>query len=326
MNITVFEVSNDERQELEHLSRTLPVTFRLVEGNLSEETLALAEGAEGVSTLGRSTLDRAMLERLKAMGVGYVSTRTIGVDHIDLAAAKELGLRVSHAAYPPEAVANFTIMLMLLVLRRYKPAMWRQQVNDYSLYGLMGRSMNKQTVGVVGTGSIGATVIRELSGFGCRILAYNLFECEELRPYATFVDLDTLYRESDIITFHVPYTPETSRMVNRESISRMKDGVILINTARGELMDIDAVTEAIETEKIGSLAMDVFEHEQGIYHADRKTDILKNKDMVYLRQFPNVVLTQHMAFYTEESIISMVDCGIQSLLDMKEGRPTRLEL
>lgn len=326
MNITVFEVSNDERQELEYLSRTLPVTFRLVEGNLSEETLALAEGAEGVSTLGRSTLDRAMLERLKAMGVGYVSTRTIGVDHIDLAAAKELGLRVSHAAYPPEAVANFTIMLMLLVLRRYKPAMWRQQVNDYSLYGLMGRSMNKQTVGVVGTGSIGATVIRELSGFGCRILAYNLFECEELRPYATFVDLDTLYRESDIITFHVPYTPETSRMVNRESISRMKDGVILINTARGELMDIDAVTEGIETEKIGSLAMDVFEHEQGIYHADRKTDILKNKDMVYLRQFPNVVLTQHMAFYTEESIISMVDCGIQSLLDMKEGRPTRLEL
>ena len=326
MNITVFEVSNDERQELEYLSRTLPVTFRLVEGNLSEETLALAEGAEGVSTLGRSTLDRAMLERLKAMGVGYVSTRTIGVDHIDLAAAKELSLRVSHAAYPPEAVANFTIMLMLLVLRRYKPAMWRQQVNDYSLYGLMGRSMNKQTVGVVGTGSIGATVIRELSGFGCRILAYNLFENEELRPYATFVDLDTLYRESDIITFHVPYTPETSRMVNRESISRMKDGVILINTARGELMDIDAVTEGIETEKIGSLAMDVFEHEQGIYHADRKTDILKNKDMVYLRQFPNVVLTQHMAFYTEESIISMVDCGIQSLLDMKEGRPTRLEL
>ncbi len=326
MNITVFEVSNDERQELELLSRTLPVTLRLEEKNLTVETLSLAEGAEGVSTLGRSRLDRAVLEGLKAMGVGYVSTRTIGVDHIDLAAAKELGIRVSHAFYPAEAVADFTIMLMLLVLRRYKPAMWRQQVNDYSLYGLMGRSLRRQTVGVVGTGSIGAAVIRELSGFGCRILAYNLVECEELRPYAAFVDLDTLYRESDIITFHVPFTPETSRMVNRESLSRMKDGVILINTARGELMDIDAVTEGIETEKIGSLAMDVFQNEQGIYHADRKTDILRNKDMVYLRQFPNVVLTQHMAFYTEESIVSMVDCGITTLLDMKEGRPTRLEL
>ena len=151
-------------------------------------------------------------------------------------------------------------------------------------------------------------------------------DCEDLHPYATFVDLDTLYRESDVITFHVPATPETMHMVNRESLSRMKDGVVLINTARGELMDIDAITEGIETEKIGSLAMDVFEHEQGIYHADRKTDILKNKDMVYLRQFPNVVLTQHMAFYTEESIVSMVDCGIHSLLDMKEGRKTRLEL
>ena len=326
MNIAVFEVSSDERAEFDRLSRTLDVNLRLVEGNLSMDTLVRAEGCEAVSTLGRSRLDRELLGALKAMGIGFVSTRTIGVDHIDLAAAKELGLRVSHAAYPPDAVADFTLMLILMVLRRYKPAMWRQQVNDYSLYGLMGRSLRRQTVGVVGTGSIGAAVIRALAGFGCRILAYNLVECEDLRPWATFVDLETIYRECDIITFHVPATAETRRMVNRESLSRMKDGVILINTARGELMDIDAVTEGIETEKIGSLAMDVFENEQGIYHADRKTDILRNKDMVYLRQFPNVVLTQHMAFYTEESIISMVDCGIESLLDMKAGRPTRLEV
>lgn len=326
MNIAVFEVSRDERQELDLLGRTLPVSLRLIEERLTPETVHLAEGAEGVSILGRSLADEAILAELKNIGVRFLSTRTIGVDHIDVAAARRLGLRVSHAAYPPDAVADFTIMLMLLVLRRYKPAMWRQNVNDYSLNGLMGRSLGRQTVGVVGTGSIGAAVIRELSGFGCRILAYNLVECEELRPYATFVDLETLYRECDIITFHVPFTPETQHMVNRETLSIMKDGVILINTARGELMDIDAVTEGVETEKIGSLAMDVFEHEQGIYHADRKTDILKNKDMVYLRQFPNVVLTQHMAFYTEESIVSMVDCGIQSLLDMKEGRATRLEL
>lgn len=326
MNIAVFEVSRDERQELDLLGRTLPVTLHLFEKTLTLETASLAEGSEGVSILGHSVLDRPILEELTRHGVKYLSTRTIGVDHIDVAAARELGLRLSHAAYPPDAVADFTIMLMLLVLRHYKPAMWRQNVNDYSLKGLMGRSLGRQTVGVVGTGSIGAAVIRELSGFGCRILAYNLVECEELRPYATFVDLDILYRESDIITFHVPFTPETLHMVNRKTLSIMKDGVILINTARGELMDIDAVTEGVETEKIGSLAMDVFEHEQGIYHADRKTDILKNKDMVYLRQFPNVVLTQHMAFYTEESIVSMVDCGIRSLLDMKEGRATRLEL
>ena len=171
MNITVFEVSPDERQELELLSRTLPVTLRLVEKNLSMETLSLAEGAEGVSTLGRSRLDRSMMEELKKLGVHYLSTRTIGVDHIDLEAARECGIRVSHAAYPPAAVADFTIMLMLLVLRHYKPAMWRQNVNDYSLKGLMGRSLHSLTVGVVGTGSIGATVIQSLAGVGCRILA-----------------------------------------------------------------------------------------------------------------------------------------------------------
>ena len=133
MNIAVFEVSSDERAELDRLSRTLDVNLRLVEGNLSMDTLSSAEGCEAVSTLGRSRLDRELLNALRAMGVGYVSTRTIGVDHIDLAAAKEAGIRVSHASYPPDAVADFTIMLMLMVLRRYKPAMWRQQVNDYTL-------------------------------------------------------------------------------------------------------------------------------------------------------------------------------------------------
>lgn len=326
MNIAVFEVSADERAELNRLSHALNVNLHLAEPILSQNTLSLAKGCEAVSIFGRSRLTFDILCALKDMGIRYISTRTIGVDHIDLAAAKNLGIRVSHASYPPDAVADFTVMLILVVLRRYKPAMWRQQVNDYSLFGLMGRSLRHQTVGVVGTGNIGAAVIRSLTGFGCRILAYNLKECAHLRPFAAFVDLHTLYKESDIITFHVPLTEKTRHMVNKESLSLMKNGVILINTARGDLMDINAVTEGIETEKIASLAMDVFENEEGIYHADRKTDILRNKDMVYLRQFPNVVLTPHMAFYTEESIISMVDCGIESLLDMQAGRSTKLEV
>lgn len=326
MKIAVFEASADERPELEYLGRTLPVELSLFSENLSEATLARAEGCEAVSTLGRSRLDRTLLEKLKAMGVGFVSTRTIGVDHIDVAAAKELGIRVSHAFYPPDAVADFTVMLILMVLRRYKPAMWRQNVNDFSLGGLMGRSLKVLTVGIVGTGSIGGAVAERLSGFGCRVLGVNPREREELKGLVEYVDLETLYRESDIITFHVPCNASTYHMVNPASLKLMKDGVVLINTVRGELMDIDALTEGIESRKIGALAMDVFQNEQGIYHADRKNDIIKNKDMVYLRQFPNVVLTQHMAFYTEQSIISMVDCGIQTLLDMKNGVPTSLEL
>ena len=326
MDITVFETSSDELQHFEALARTLPVSLHQVEEPLSMNNISQAEGSEGISVLGRSKLSRPLLTRLKDMGITLISTRTIGVDHIDIEAARELGIRVSHAWYPPEAVADFTIMLMLMVLRHYKPAMWRQNVNDYSLKGLMGSSLRQKTVGVVGTGAIGSTVIRELSGFGCPILAHDSRKAEGLPSMVHFVDLETLYRESDIITFHIPYTLQTHHMVDRDALAQMKDGVILINTARGELMDIAAITEGIETEKIGALAMDVFEHEKGIYHADRKTDILKNKDMVYLRQFPNVVLTQHMAFYTRESIGNMVACGIQSLLDMKNGTPTRLEV
>lgn len=326
MKIAVFEANADERPELLRLNDALPVELRLESVNLSAATMHLAEGCEAVSTLGRSTLDRDLLASLKAMGVRFVSTRTIGFDHIDIRAAHELGLRVSHAWYPPQAVADFTIMLMLMVLRNYKPALWRQQVNDYSLRGLKGRSLGRQTVGVIGTGNIGAAVIQQLAGFGCRILAHNPSPREELSGLAEFTDLETIWRECDIITFHMPCTPETHEIVNRETIARMKDGVVLINTARGELMDIEALIEAVESEKIGGLAMDVFRNEQGIYHSDRKTDIFRNRKMAYLRQFPNVVLTQHMAFYTEESVVSMVDCGIQSLIDMKEGRPTRLEL
>ena len=326
MKIRVFEASPDERADLVRLNETLPVELLLEPTALSDANLHLAEGCDAVSTLGRSRLDRYMLEKLKALGVRYVSTRTIGFDHIDLAAAHDLGLRVSHAWYPPYAVADFTIMLMLIVLRRYKPALWRQQVNDYSLGGLMGRSLRAQTVGVVGTGNIGAAVIRQLQGFGCRILACGLEFSDDLRGLAEFVDWETIQREADIITFHVPCTDETRDMVNAESLARMKDGVILINTARGELMDVEALMDGVENKKIGGLAMDVFLNEQGIYHADRKTDIFRNRHVAYLRQFPNVVLTQHMAFFTQESITSMVECGIQSILDMAEGRETRLEL
>ncbi len=326
MKIAVFETSNDERAELARLGAELPIELQLHDECLSEGTLALAEGCEAVSTLGRSMLSAGVLEKLHAMGVRFASTRTIGFDHIDVKAAHALGMRVSHAGYPPDAVADFTVMLMLMVLRHYKRAMWRQNVNDFSLNGLMGCSLKSRTVGIVGTGNIGAAVIRNLSGFGCRILAYNLFEVESLRDLATFVSLDEIFRQCDIISFHVPSTPETHHIVDRESLKKMKDGVILVNTARGELMDIDALTEGIENRKIGGLAMDVFEHEQGIYHANRKNDIIKNREMAYLRQFPNVVLTQHMAFYTEQSIISMVDTGIQGLLDMKNGVSTGFEL
>lgn len=326
MKIAVYELRQDEKKKLEELKEKHGLELVTTGKTLNKQTLKLCAGCEGVSVLGRSSLDSELLAGLKKQGVSCISTRTVGYNHINTAYGKEIGLRMCNAGYPPKGVAEFAVMLMLLTLRHYKPAMWRQNVNDYSLFGLTGQELGSQTVGVIGTGNIGTEVLKILSGFGCNLVAYNKGEAKEGQKYARYVSLEELYRVSDIITLHVPLTEENRHFINKEAIGRMKHGVILINTARGELMDIEAMTEGIESQKIGALGLDVFENEEGIYHADRKTDILKNRDMVYLRQFPNVVMTQHMAFYTRANIDSMVTWGIEGLLDMYSGRVCRQEI
>lgn len=244
------------------------------------------------------------------------SASTIYID-----AAKELGIHVCNTTYPPYGVAEFAVMLMLMALRNYKPAMWRQQVNDYSLAGLRGRELRTLTVGVMGTGRIGRAVIDYLRGFGCKILAYDPFPSEELagRGDVAYVGLDELYAQSDLVTVHVPLMDSTRGIIDREAIAKMRDGVVLVNVSRGELMDVDALVEGIESEKIGALVMDVFPEEDGIYHVSRTHDILANRNMAYLRQFPNVILTQHIAFYTDIDVDSMVEQGVRGVVAMKAG-------
>ena len=326
IKIAVYDVREDEKEKLKQIEEQLGIEMYLTTQGLNTDTVTLAKGCSGISVLGHHYIGEEVLIKCKEAGITHLSTRTIGYNHIDVKRAKELGFRVSNASYPPYGVADFTVMLMLLVLRNYKPAMWRQQVNDYSLAGLQGRELRHMTVGIIGTGKIGSAIIEMLHGFRCRILANSVVENEEVKQYATYVDLETIYRECDIISIHIPLTDKVRHMINAETIAKMKDGVILINTARGELMDIRALTEGIESKKIGALAMDVFENEQEIYHQDLKNDIIKNRDMAYLRQFPNVVLTQHMAFYTNADVESMITCGIESLVCFAKGEPYACEL
>ena len=175
------------------------------------------------------------------------------------------------------------------------------------------------TVGIVGTGRIGRAVAEILRGFGCRMLAYDPYPADSL-PQVRYVSLAELYRQSDLITLHLPLTAENRHMIDEESIAKMKDGVVLINVSRGELTQIEALIRGIESRKIGALAMDVFEDETEIYHHRRINDIIANRSMAYLRQFPNVILTQHMAFYTDVNTRSMVECGLKGIVDMAEGR------
>lgn len=315
MKFAYYGLWEDERPKLKELQEKYGFECFATSDVLTTENVFRCEGCDGVSILGKCTIGAEVLEKLRSLGVKYLSTRTVGYNHIDLEAAKRLGFRLSNSQYPPDSVAEFTLMLILMSLRKYKQALWLQQVNDYALDYLKGSVLRFQTVGVVGTGRIGGRVIELLSALGCRVLCYSADYNEKVASLASYVDLETLYRESDVVTFHVPLLPSTEHMVNRETLQKMKDGVVLVNTARGELFDTEALIWGIESRKIGALAMDVFEGEDGIYHVDRTDDILHNRDMAYLRQFPNVVLTPHMAFYTQLSMDSMIGNSTKSLLD-----------
>ena len=316
MKIFAYEVRPDEAACFEKLRQEHGVDIVLSGEVPTLDNAALAAGCEGVTMLGQGRIDAALLDAYHSFGVRYLSTRTIGYNHIDLDHAKDIGIHVCNADYAPNGVAEYTIMLMLLCLRHYKPSLWRINVNDFSLGGLQGRELRNLTVGVVGTGSIGKQVIRTLQGFGCRILAYSRHPDPNVD--AEYVDLDTLYAQSDLITYHTALTPETFHMVNAESIAKMKNGVIIVNSARGPLMDSAALVEAVERGKIGALGLDCIEKEEGIYHKNHRDDIISNRDMAYLRQFPNVVMTPHMAFYTDAAVESMVQCGVEGILEMAE--------
>ncbi len=326
MKIVIYEERSYENKVIEEYKKNPELEIITTSETLNANTLNLLKGADAVSTLGYSVLDKKLLDKIKENGVKYLSTRTIGYNHYDVKYAKEIGLKVSNVTYAPNGVADFTVMLMLIAIRKYKPAMWRQNVNDYTLNGLMGKEMRHLTVGVMGTGRIGAAVIKNLSGFGCKILAYDVYKNDSIKELVQYVELDELFNKSDIITLHMPLNKTNENIINKSSIDKMKDGVVIVNTARGELMNIADLTDGIESKKIGALALDVFENENEIYHHYFSTDIIKNKDMAYLRQFPNVILTQHMAFFTDSAVEEMISHSLNCLISFYKTNTCANEL
>lgn len=326
MKIAVFEKRPYEETIITQFAKQNNIEVVTTDEILDDKTIHLCEGADAITTLGFSKLTKKYIDKVKEKGVRFLSTRTIGYNHYDVEYAKKQGLKVSNVSYSPNGVADFTVMLMLIAIRKYKPAMWRQNVNDYTLNGLMGKELRNMTVGVLGTGRIGATVIKNLSGFGCKIIAYDTYKNESLKDVVEYVELEEIFKKSDIITIHIPLTEANKNIINKQNIQLMKKGVIIVNTARGELMNIPDLIEGIESEKIGALALDVFDKEEAIYHHNRSTDIIQNRDMAYLRQFPNVILTQHMAFFTDSAVEEMISNSLNNLLDFYNTGICRNEL
>lgn len=298
----------DELACCERFSKQYGIDFAWTTEYPTAENAALAANCEAVCTT-PCDMSAPMLDRFAALGVKYLPCRCIGYDHIDLAHARQLGMRVSNVSYAPGGVANYAVMLMLMCLRKIMPIMKRADIQDYSLKGKMGRDISNCTVGVIGTGRIGCTVLKSLSGFGCRLLAYDVRENDEARQYAQYWPLDELLAQCDVITLHTNATAENHHLIDAAALDKCRNGVVLVNTARGSLIDSDALIAALESGRVGAAALDVLEQENGLYYYNREGDVIPNAELSILRSYPNVILSPHTAFYTDDAVESMIgDC------------------
>ncbi|HEY3527711.1 MAG TPA: NAD(P)-dependent oxidoreductase [Nocardioides sp.] len=285
-----------------------PIT--VTEAPVSASTVDLARGNRCISVDHKTRVSNPTLLQLSRAGVAYVSTRSIGLNHIDVDYAHSVGISVEAVEYSPDSVADYTMMLILMSLRHAKSVVSRVSVHDFRLYGVRGRELRDLTVGVVGTGRIGSAVIDRLRGFGCRILGHDTCPATS----APYVSLDELVRRSDIVTLHTPLTAATHHLLNRERIDRLKPGAIVVNTGRGALLDTEALVQALERGQLGGAALDVLEGEDGIFYADRRAALLEHTLLLRLEPLPNVVISPHTAFYTDHALRDAVRNSVAGCL------------
>jgi D-lactate dehydrogenase len=337
LKLAVYTERPDERLYFERFGRQFGVELVERQEDPAPETACFADGAQCITII-TTPIDALLLEVFRERGVRFISTRSIGVDHIDLQAAARLGIRVGNVSYDPDAVSNYTVMLILMAIRHIKNIARLSVAGDFSLrHGVQGRNLRNLTVGIAGTGRIGKRVVEHLSSFGCPLLVYShrwslagsskdAHEDATVQKYARYVDWEEFLTSSDIISLHMHPTSETHHIINRDAIAKMKDGVILVNTARGGLVDSKALIEAIESGKISGAALDVHEDELNLYYKDLRGKPLVNRPLAVLRSFPNVIVTPHTAFYTDQTVSDMVENTIRSCRHFINGEPNPWEV
>jgi D-lactate dehydrogenase len=290
--------------------------LNLLDVRLTEITVSLAQRADAVSLFTSDDASAEVLEKLGALGIKYIALRTAGYNNVAIERATELGIKVARVpAYSPYAIAEHTMALILALNRKLIRAHNRVRDMNFSLNGLTGFDLNGKTVGVMGTGKIGAILVKILHGFGCKILTFDTSENETLvEKYGVcYTDCKTLCSESDIISLHVPLTPSTKHLINARHISIMKPGVMLINTSRGGLVDTKAVIQGLKSGKVGYFGMDVYEEEEGLFFEDHSDEILQDDVIARLMTFNNVLITSHQAFLTDTALTNIADTTIYNL-------------
>lgn len=321
MKLAVYSTKQYDKKYLQHVNEEFGFELEFFDFPLTERTAKTAHGCEGVCIFVNDDGSRPVLEELQKHGVKFIALRCAGFNNVDLDAAKELGMKVVRVpAYSPEAVAEHAVGMMMCLNRRIHRAYQRTRDANFSLEGLTGFTMYGKTAGVIGTGKIGVAALRILKGFGMRLLASDPFpSAAALELGVEYVDVDTLFSQSDVISLHCPLTKDNYHLLNRTAFEKMKDGVMIINTSRGGLIDSQAAIEALKMQKIGALGMDVYENERDLFFEDKSNDVIQDDVFRRLSACHNVLFTGHQAFLTEEALISISQTTLENLRQLEKG-------
>jgi D-lactate dehydrogenase len=320
----VFDTKSYDRESFQRASASGVIAWRFFDSRLSVETAPAAQGAQAVCIFVNDRADRPCLEALQSLGVKHIALRCAGFNSLDLSAAKELGLSVTRVpAYSPYAVAEHAVALLLALNRKIPRASNRVRDLNFSLNGLVGFDLHGKTAGIFGTGKIGRVAAQILRGFGMKVLAFDVAPSHEWAKEngVIYTDARTLARESEVISLHTPLTPETHHIIRRETLELMKPDTILINVSRGALIDTKALIEALKCRRLGGVGLDVYEEEEGVFFEDLSGQILQDDDLARLLTFPNVLITAHQAFLTQEALAEIARVTVANLSASANGTP-----
>ncbi len=323
MKIAFFDSHPFEQDAFTQVFAEHPHQLHFLSARLDSDSAASAEGFEAVCSFVNDRLDRACLERLRQLGVRLILLRSAGYNHIDLDAAKRLGLSICNVPeYSPYAVAEHAVALLLTLNRKTHRAFNRVRELNFSLDGLLGFDLHGKTIGIVGTGRIGSVFAHIMHGFGCRILANDLQPDTELEKTLNlhYVELSQLLCESDVISLHLPLTQQSRHLINQQAIAQMKSNVMLINTGRGALIDSKALIKALKLKQIGSAALDVYEEESGVFFEDHSTSGIDDDLLARLTTFPNVLITSHQGFFTREALSNIAQTTLDNVDEFVAGK------
>lgn len=310
MKIAMFDTKPYDMDSFEAL-KSENMKIKYFETRLTEDTVSLAKGYDAVIVFVNDDVNKEVIEGLYSVGVKLIALRCAGYNNVDLKAAKGKLKVIRVPAYSPHAVAEHTMGMLLTSIRRIHKAYIRSKDFNFSLNGLTGFNLNGRTMGIVGTGKIGRAFVNICKGFGMNIICYDLYPDKELD--VTYTTIDDLFEKSDIISLHCPLTKENYHMINEDTISRMKKGVVILNTSRGSLIDAEALLEGIKAKKIGAACLDVYEEESELFFEDHSGRIVQDDIIARLISMPNVLITSHQAFLTEEALSSIASTTIDGI-------------